>query len=138
MGVTARIPGWRAALSAYLASQAHVPFAYGHSDCATFAAGAITAMTGEDLRKTLGVGDYRTLADGLRQLREIGYESHIDLAASLLPEIAPQQAGVGDIAAVDGDGGLALGVVVGEWIVVKTDRGLGHVPLSAARRAWKC
>jgi len=128
---------WRAALSAFIAEQAITPFAYGRSDCALFAAGAVEAMCGRSPVAGLDLR-YTTLRGGLRKLRAAGFRSHVALADARLPAIPVGQARPGDIVAVEGDGGLALGIALGEWIAVKTPTGVGHLPISTAVRAWRC
>ena len=109
----------------------------GEHDCALFAAGAVEAMTGDDFGADYR-GRYKTLAGGYRRLKKLGFESHADLAASILEEIHPSRAMVGDLAAVDGDGGISLGIVQGEGILVLNPEGrIGAVPLLTARRAFR-
>lgn len=40
-----RLPDWPERLAAYIEQRRHQPFAWGSNDCATFAAGALAAMT---------------------------------------------------------------------------------------------
>lgn len=133
-----RRKSWRAELSAYLARQATTPFAYGRADCALFAAGAVEAICGQDPLADLDLAPYTTLKGGLRALRAAGYRAPIDLVDARLPAIPVGQARAGDLVAVRGDGGLALGIALGAWIAVKTPTGIGHLPISAAVRAWAC
>lgn len=94
-------------------------------------------MTGEDFGADYR-GRYRTLAGGYRLLKKRGFANHADLAASIFEEVHPSHALVGDLAAVDGDGGVALGVVQGEVVLVLTPEGrIGPVPLLSARRAFR-
>jgi hypothetical protein len=131
-----RLPSWRTQLARYLAEAARIPFVEGRHDCALFAAGAIRAMTGEDLAAPFR-GRYRTTRGGLRVLRRAGYRDHLDLAVAHLDEVPPAFAHVGDIAAVPGDDGPALGVVQGERIYVLRPEGLSTVSRLLATRAWR-
>lgn len=127
---------WRTALADYLHRVSGEPFVPGRHDCALFAAGGVEAMTGEDFAADYR-GRYKTLAGGYRLLKKRGFESHADLAASIFEEIHPSQAMVGDIAAVDGDGGIALGIVQGEGVYVLSPEGrIDTVPLLSATRAF--
>jgi len=126
-----RLPDWRQRLEVFIRAARAVPFAYGTMDCALFSAGAVQAMTGVDLAR--GHRGYRTLAEGLRGIRG----SHVDMAASLFPEIPPMSAGPGDIAVVPGDPGLALGIVQGVHVYVMGVSGLGLVPKESAVRAFR-
>ena len=127
---------WKADLRAYLAAQAEAPFEFGRVDCGSFAGGAVEAMTGENPHAHLA-GKYKTMAGALRALRRGGFADHVEYAASVLTEIEPLYAQFGDIAAVPGDDGPALGVVVGANIEVRTPQGRGLVPLTDAVRAFR-
>ena len=127
-----RTPTWQADLKAYIKAHQHSEFSYGKHDCALFAAGAVKAVTGKDLAD--GLRGYKTLAGGLRRVREKGFDSHVDVFAASLIEIPPLMARVGDIAVMEGD---ALGVVQGRSIYVATPKGVGLVPLTGALRAFR-
>lgn len=132
-----RLDDWRSRLTVYLQGRVSMRFKPGSNDCATFAAGAVEAMTGVDLGRDYR--GYRTLSGGKRRLRESGYDDHIALAASLLEEVPVAFATEGDIAVVqEADGEPALGVVQGEMIyVLRPDEGWGFVPLLHALRAFR-
>ncbi|EKF43973.1 hypothetical protein NA8A_04155 [Nitratireductor indicus C115] len=130
---------WQSALLDYVEENKARPFAWGAFDCALFAAGAVAAMTGEDIASGYR-GRYTSLAGGLRLLKRDGFASHADLAAAHLPEIHPSQAQVGDIAAVPAhDAGLfALGIVQGERIILlREEGGLGSADFFEAARAFR-
>jgi hypothetical protein len=131
-----RLHDWHARLTAYLVAAAQQPFAEGRHDCALFAAGALEAMTGEDPAAAWR-GRYSSTRGGLRVLRKAGHADHLALASSLLEPIPPAFASMGDIAAVQGEGGPALGVVTGEAVAVLTLSGMGFVPLLQAVQAWR-
>lgn len=132
----ARKPGWRGALTHYVIATARDPFAWGKSDCAIWAAGAIEAMTGTDIAR--GFRGYRSWAGGVRKARAKGFEDHVAYFASLFPEIPPSMAQIGDVACVPADGDtLAIGIVQGEGIYVPMPEGRGIVPLTSAIRAFR-
>ena len=126
---------WRPRLRAYLA-RPDAGFSWGDRDCGGFAGGAVEAMTGENPH-SLVAGKYRTMKGALRALQRKGFADHIAYAASVLDEIDPMFATWGDIAVVQGDPGLALGVVTGAQIEVRTPQGRGVVPLTEAVRAFR-
>lgn len=132
---TRKTEGWQARLTAYLAASSTTPFRPGRLDCATFAAGAVEAMTGVDLAADWR-GKYRTLEAGRARLAKAGYADQVALVASLLPEVHPAMAHAGDVAVVDEDGAPALGIVQGEMIYVVTPQGFGLVPRSRMVRAF--
>lgn len=128
---------WRKHLVAYVSSINRAEFKPGQHDCALFAAGAVKAMTGENLAKSWQ-GKYRSLKRGKELLKERGFEDHIALAASFFEEVPALMAQVGDIAVIEEDGEQALGVVQGAYIwVVRAESGLGRVFLSQAKRAFR-
>ncbi|WP_337267053.1 DUF6950 family protein [Oryzifoliimicrobium ureilyticus] len=136
-----RINGWYERLHDYVERVRRQPFQYGTHDCGLFTAGAIEAMTGFDPAQGLR-GRYKTFKGGLKLLKKLGWSSHADMAATLFSEeVHPSHAQLGDIAAieVDGDTGIALGVVSGAHIlVVQPDKaGVGIVDLLRASRAWR-
>ena len=135
-----RFTNWRTALNDYVHAVMPKPFVWGQHDCATFAAGAVLAMTGVDPAEKYR-GRYKTLIGGLRLLRKDGFDNHAELAASQFEEIHPSHAAVGDIAAVriDDSALWALGVVNGPRIfVLRPDAsGLGTVDLLTAERAFR-
>lgn len=130
-----RLDDWRTRLRAHAAQAARKKFRPGSHDCALFAAGAVKAMTGTDLARGWR-SKYRSLKRGREMLAELGYADHVALAAAHLPEIPPAMAQVGDVAAVEEEGELALGIVQGERIWVLRPDGLGTVLLTDASRAF--
>lgn len=120
-------------LNAYAEKAKARKFRPGSHDCALFAAGWVKLATGSDPAKGWR-GQYRSLRRGQALLEEAGLEDHVALAASLLPEVAPAFAQIGDIALVDG---LALGVVNGERIWVLQKSGIATVPLNRATRVFR-
>ncbi|TPE47222.1 DUF6950 family protein [Amaricoccus solimangrovi] len=131
-----RRPDWRARLGCYVERVRRSPFAYGGLDCALFAAGAVAAMTGTDLAAEFR-DSYTTLTGGVRALRREGYMDHVDMARAHFAEIPPSLAQVGDLAVVQVEDGLALGVVQGARIFLMSVDGLVTVDLLAARVALK-
>lgn len=133
-----RLEDWRPRLSAYVHSIAGKPFQWGVHDCALFTAGAVEAMTGHDYAADYR-GTYTTLIGGLRKLKKSGFDSHADMAASLFDPIASAFAQVGDLAAIETEIGIALGVVQGTRIYVLRpgEAGIGTVDLLSAHRAFR-
>ena len=124
-----RLPDWRTRLGAHIATHRTRAFAYGAHDCATFAAGAVHAVTGSD--PAPGLAGYTTRAGGLRRLRRNGVEDHVAFLASRFAEIPVAQAQQGDLAVIDAAGSLSLGVVCGAFVLAPTQpSGLAVVPLA--------
>lgn len=134
-----RLAGWRSRLEGVVDEYRLSQLDFGKFDCAIFCARAIEAITGAR------VGDpawwrYGSRRGGAKIMLEAGFTNLADLTASVLPEIHPSQAYIGDIAALESDTefGYALGVVTGDRIfVVREGAGIGTVDLLAAKRAFK-
>lgn len=118
---------------AYAAEAGARPFRPGRHDCALFAAGWVTLVTGRDLARGWR-STYRSLKRGQQLLDEAGFADHVALAAAYLFEIAPAFAQPGDIAVLEDN---AFGLVAGEMIYCLRPEGLGLVPRSAMRRAFQ-
>lgn len=127
---------WRARLAQYVAAMAGQGFSYGALDCALFAAGAVEAMTGADLAAGYR-GRYRTLTGGLRHLRAAGYADQVALAAACFPEVPPAYAAAGDLVALPGDAGAALGIVQGGGVYCLQPAGLAVVSRLHVQRAFR-
>lgn len=115
-------------------------YAPGINDCAMFCAGAVQAMTGRDMFPDLP--QYRSIEEGIENLRELGFEDHVAYAASLLNEKPVQNASPGDLAVIPGVPFNSLGVVQGESIYALGQDAVGRsvlglVPLSSALRVFE-
>lgn len=130
-----RRPGWRSALIATIEGYRRRPFAWGTTDCALFAADGVKAMTGEDLAAGFR-GRYTTAEEARALLASLGMADVAALAASVLPEVSPAKARMGDVVALTSEGEWSLGLCNGATSCVLTPKGIGFLPLSAARRAW--
>jgi hypothetical protein len=94
-------------------------------------------MTGVNLAADY-VGRYSNIPDGMKLLRKEGVRDLSSLVSRHFQEISPLMAGVGDLALVEGEGGLeALGVVQGPTIFVLERNGLGRVPLQAGNKGFR-
>lgn len=127
---------WRSRLHAYLAENADRKFQPGVFDCSLFSADCVKVITGEDPAADYR-GKYTTVAQGLALLQADGYADHEDFVAKNFTETSRFYANAGYLAVVDQRGQKGVGVVLGPSIAVVTlGRGIGHVPLSSARRAF--
>lgn len=136
MSIAPRLVDWRPRLVDYLARIRAEPLVYGSHDCALFVAGAVEAMTGAD-PATAYRGTYTSLKTGLKRLGSAGLADHVALVRSLLDEVPPAFAMVGDVAVIGEVGTPALGVFEGENILVLQETGLGLIPRSAATLAFR-
>ena len=134
--IACRRPDWRPRLVAYIEEVRARPFSYGSHDCALFAAGAVEAVTGDDLAVAWR-GNYGSLKEGLTRLQEVGAADHLAVVSSFLEPVQPAFAQVGDIAVLVAPGIPALGIFEGEMILVLREDGLGRVPREAATQAFR-
>jgi hypothetical protein len=132
----ARLPNWRSRFYTYLASKAATPFEAGEHDCSLFTAGCVERITGEDYAEDYR-GAYSTVAEGQALLAADGYADQEALVDALFEEIEPVDAREGDVAVVQLGTLRGLGVFVGNGIAVVALKGLGIVPRSEARRAFR-
>ncbi|MEH3093360.1 MAG: hypothetical protein PGN20_15295 [Agrobacterium cavarae] len=134
-----RLPDWRRRFENAIDEIKAKPFAWYDHDCGPGLAGRLVeAQTGVSLSGFV-VGRYHDAASAARLIRDLGFDSLGSLVASILPQIHPSEARVGDIAAiaVPGPVGHGLGVVNGERIFVLTETGIGTVDLLDAAMAFK-
>lgn len=132
----ARLQNWRSRLHTYLASNAKRVFEPGQWDCSLFSAGGVEAITGTDPAAAYR-GQYTTVAEGIALLQANGFQDHVAFVEANYEEKPVFAADVGDLATVEQQGEVGVGIVVGPEIAVITLRGLGLVPLSTAKRVFK-
>ena len=126
-------PTWKQDLIDFVNSVASADLDYGTHDCALFVAGAVDVQTGSNFLAEW-VGKYSSRTEGLIQLRRLGFDDHIAIIASELPEIPVAFGQEGDIAAI----GDALGIVHGAGVyVLRQPSGIGTVPLTDATRMFR-
>lgn len=131
-----RLRGWEQRLAAATTAALRRPYAWGSHDCALFAADCVLAVTGEDFAAEFR-GQYDTDQSARRLLAQLGCEDVGDLAGRFLPEIEPRDARRGDVVMMPGKMGAFLAIVDGRTAVGPVSRGLAHVPMSVAVRAWR-
>jgi hypothetical protein len=133
-----RKPGWNGRLVAAINAFRRQPFQYGSMDCFRLVTASYEAITGEKFGK-LEWHAYTDEASGLAALKAEGFADLAAVVASVLPEIHPSQAALGDIAAIPSETafGYALGVVSGARIFVFSEAGLSTVDLLTAKRAFR-
>ena len=130
---------WPSRLHEFLEGAARTGFVWGEMDCLLFVAGAIQAMTGEDLaagirgRYTTEIGSKRVLSS------DLGGSLESALTMKLGAPVPVPFAGRGDVVLVEVDGVEAAGVIdlSGERVAVLSLDGMESVPIGAVRLAWK-
>jgi hypothetical protein len=120
-------------LNAYFDRVRRRKFRPGSHDCAMYAAAWVKIATGVDYAKQFR-GKYRSMDAGHVLLKEAGFDAYGDFVASLLPEIHPSAANVGDLAVIEG---RAIGIFASDRVFLLRPDGLGHVSRLLAERAFK-
>lgn len=135
-----RLPDWRARFAREMDRQRRLPFSWeaGHDCTLGLAAGAVIALTGVDLAAEWR-DRFATPSAALAEMRSRGFGSIGDMLATMLPEIHPDAARIGDIGTIPGEGetGQALCVVDTSALIVMTARGHGRAPRELMLRAFK-
>ena len=130
-----RLKGWEQRLYALTVDAIGCPHAWGQHDCVTFAADAVREITGRDPMGDLR-GTYDTPLSAARVMKQAGADNLGDLAGLHLPEVAPSEARRGDVILSGGDMEF-LAVCVGRTAVAPSERGMIHVPMAQAMRAFR-
>ena len=127
-----RCEDWPERLAAFVESNRARPFVWGSWDCAMCAAAWIKEATGQDPFQA----PYSDLLGALRYIEEQGGMGPAVAAVLGAPLLHPLGAGRGDVALVDVDGRLCLGIVLGELVAGPAETGLLMVPRAAIQAAW--
>jgi hypothetical protein len=126
-----RFPDWRTQLAEYIAANRGRAFSWGKFDCCMFIAGAVEAMTGDDIAR--GWRGYRTEDGAAKKLADKGFAHHAEVIASLFPECHPSAAMPGDVVLMADD---ALGILQGRMVYLVGAAGLGIAPAEGVVKAW--
>lgn len=133
-----RVPGWRVALFDYVRDHRSEPYELGTHDCWIFVAGAIQAMVGVDIAAKHR-GRYKTAKGALGVMKRSGAADMAELASQYLEErSSPAFAQIGDVLAIptDDEFGYALGILVGERVMVLSPNGVDSKDRSEATKAF--
>lgn len=128
-----RFDDWPERLADYLEGARGRPFCFGSHDCASFAAGAVQAMTGE----APAIPQVESAAAYLHFLRDHGPLDAIvdDTLGERLP--SPAFAQRGDVVLLFVDERATLGVCIGVEAAAPGPDGMLTVPMSTASAAWR-
>ena len=138
-----RLPDWQVKYALFLTSHRKVPYAWGTSDCCTFAADGVKAMTGVDIAEDFR--GYKTQKGAYGAIKRVcGGSSAADAAAYGskkydIPELSTVLlAQRGDLLLVENAGSVITGLVSmhGQAVCV-TDKGLYSFPIHSAIKAYR-
>lgn len=128
---------WRARMAAAIEVVRRLAHRLGAHDCALFCADVVLAMTGVDLAARYR-GRYASVDEAMEVMRADGFDDLCALVASMLEEIPPALARMGDVMAFPSEEtGWALGICNGEQVTVLRADGLGSVSREKATRAFR-
>ncbi|WP_022697934.1 DUF6950 family protein [Euryhalocaulis caribicus] len=125
---------WEQRLHAWHRETLNVPHDWGRNNCAFRAAGAIKAMTGEDLAKGFRV-KVRSKKGFTKLMRDEGWDTLEDIADAFLTRT--ERPLRGDLVMLEGPNGDFFGIKVGKTAVGPTQRGLEHVSMLQMKAAWR-
>ena len=118
------------ALATYFNESAPRQFVLGKFDCVSFAFEAVKVGWGRDYLDNLGYDDKRSAIDRLR-LSDGLYDA---ICAGLGQDIPMCELGPGDLAWLPPS---AIGLIMHDYIAVKTYRTILKAPLESAHTGWK-
>lgn len=129
-----RRENWRPALIDYIDQQAREPFAYGVNDCLLVVAGAVEVMTGVD-----HAADYRGRYTSLAEAKKLIGKPLIRFVGDLYPKYHPSNEKIsdGDIAAIRQGREWTFGIIIGAFVYVQMEVGMGIKPRSDAAHAFR-
>ena len=128
-----RLPDWQLRLEALVQERQAQPFAWGHNDCAGWAADAVHAITGQAVLSHLRGLPVRA---GLRAVREFDGLQNLATVALGWP-CGPSYAQVGDVVLVRIGRRQALGVCNGATALGPGRSGLVAVEMRDAQLCWR-
>ena len=131
-----RVTNWDVALGRYLADTRRLAHRYGKADCALYAAGAVLAMTGEDLARGHR-SKYTTEAGAARYVRRQGWQDLAGLGDAFLPRIDLSKARRGDLLLMPGDAGEFFAIKMGARAVALGESGPELFAIDPNSLAWK-
>lgn len=132
-----RIETWVDALQSALENHMGQPFQWGVSDCGILFADAVLAMTGKDPLYDIR-GRYKTARGALLALKRSGYSGVMDLVAARFDEIAPINAGRGDLVFPEKTDRLSSpAVLLGMTGLSKNETGSIIIPRELFIRAYR-
>jgi hypothetical protein len=119
------------------------PFGWGESDCLVgLVIPAVKAITGEDFSGEW-CGKYHDPAGAKATLASLGHADMASALAERFKEVPVARAGIGDIAMIPSDSGddddfpFALGIVIGDRIMVQSPNGRSSIRLARAARVFR-
>lgn len=125
-----RLSDWEARLSDYLQERREMPFKYGSNDCAHFAAGAVQAITGEDVMAD--INSYTSKTGSLKAIKQADADSLEQVIDRKFTDLPIGFASTGDLAFYDG----SVGVVLGGRAAFVSEDGFALIPRDQWTKAW--
>lgn len=133
----ARRDDWPERLAGVVTSYLPRRFAWGSTDCGTFFSDCVLAMTGAD--PLADVRAWKSADTALIRLRRAGFCSVAELVLARFIQIAPAEAGRGDLVFLDGPAHhlTSPAVITGGEAMSVSESGVVIVPRGLARWAFR-
>jgi hypothetical protein len=128
-----RLPDWPERLAAYVEERRAQPFVWGNNDCASFAAGALRAMTGAD---PLGELTWTSEAEAQAVLARLGGLAWAARRVLGRPLPGHERAPRGAVVCARINDAPTLGVQLGAWWCAPGGPGLVFRRTFEVRLAW--
>ena len=130
-----RKPDWEQAAARYFTRVTDQPHAWGRHDCVLFCASAVEAMTGVNLVEGIDA-DYQDEAGSFRVLASLGAKNLADMVDQLLEPAPMNELRRGDVLQYGDRNGFLL-INWSPRALGVSERGVVHIPFTAAARAWR-
>lgn len=129
-----RLQNWQERFSDFGKTRASMPFQWGANDCCTFAADAVQAITGRDVRSAFPI--YDGALGAVRVIEKAGGLQQ--LATEVLgASVSPRMAAVGDVVLVVNEGRELMGICNGTSVLVPGESGMEVLEMETAMAAWR-
>ena len=133
-----RVNDWVGVLGRYIAENSSGKFAYGVRDCCLFSAGAVKALTGVDVMADVHYSNARGAVREIRRFGGVDEAVRSVMSKAGFEEVHPLTAHRGDVVVADIPKPAAGIVSTDGWYAIFiTPTGIGRVPLSHCRLAWR-
>ena len=137
MGGVMRVVGWESKMAGAVNAALDTPFSWGKHDCVMFAADIVHAITGYDFAEPIR-GGYDSEESAKRLIGDnYGHGIRAYMGWMMGAEIPANEAGRGDVVAVNMLGELCLGICAGDKCVCVGVKGFFHISMRHAITAWK-
>lgn len=138
-----RLPDWHSRYNDFIEKMRQTPFEWGKNDCGPAWAGqVVSVLTGEENPAKEFSGKYKTVRGAVKVMKESNCSDLKELATKTLnvTPTHPSQGYIGDIAVIaapETPFGYSFGIVNGERVFFRTEKGVGTLDLLECDSVFK-